>query len=115
MNFDKICDKVLEEKVKKPKPMSGYDYYKSVRKSVPKPGTSFKDKSKYNRQDKHKNNVYEESLDAKNYFRQISDALAAFGLKAFEQDPILKIVQKAITLSFNEGYKAGTSNPFRSL
>lgn len=113
MNFNNICKEILEEK--KPKPLTGYDYYKSIRKAVPKPGTSFKDKSKYNRREKHKKNVYEESLDAKSHFRQISDALGAFGLKAFEQEPILKIVQKAITLAFNEGYKAGTTNPFKNL
>lgn len=54
MSFEGICLEVIEEKRAKLKPMSGFDYYKSIRKATPKPGTSFKDKSKYNRKEKHK-------------------------------------------------------------
>jgi hypothetical protein len=46
------------------------------------------------------------------YFHQISDILTSYGMKAYEMEPLMKIVQKAITLSFNEGYKAGSTNPF---
>jgi hypothetical protein len=53
MNFEGSCIEVIEEKKKaKLKPLSGYDYYKSIRKATPPPGTSFKDKKKYNRKDK---------------------------------------------------------------
>ena len=54
MNFKSICFEIIEEKRAKLKPMSGFDYYKTIRKATPKPGTSFKDKSKYNRKEKFK-------------------------------------------------------------
>jgi len=104
----------LAEKKNKTKEMSGYDYYKSVRKPTPPTGTAFKDKKKYDRKQKHSNrDMYEESRAGKDYYRQISDALSSKGLKAFEQAPILKIVERAIKLAFNEGYKAGVNQPFR--
>jgi len=46
-------------------------------------------------------------------YREVSQLLAAKGLKAFEQNEILKVVQKAIKLGFKEGYKAAEQNPFR--
>jgi len=46
-------------------------------------------------------------------FRKVSDLLSAKGLKAFEQQEILDVVQEAIKLGFNEGYKAGSQNPFK--
>jgi hypothetical protein len=46
-------------------------------------------------------------------FRKVSDLLSAKGLKAFEQQEILDVVQEAIKLGFNEGYKAGFTNPFK--
>lgn len=46
-------------------------------------------------------------------YREVSDLLSAKGLKAFEQDEILKAVQKAIKLGWNQGYKAAEDNPFR--
>lgn len=52
MNFEYICLSVIEEKRAKLKPMSGFDYYKSIRKPTPPPGTSFTDKKKYNRKEK---------------------------------------------------------------
>lgn len=54
MNFLNLCIAILNEKRAKLKPLSGFDYYKSIRKSTPKPGTSFKDKSKYSRKEKYK-------------------------------------------------------------
>lgn len=54
MNFENVCLEVIQEKRAKLKPMSGFDYYKSIRKPTPKPGSSFKDKSKYNRKEKHR-------------------------------------------------------------
>ena len=55
MNFEALCTKIIEEKKRtKLKPLSGYDYYKLIRKPTPPAGTSFKDKSKYNRKDKFK-------------------------------------------------------------
>jgi hypothetical protein len=58
MNFEKLLDSVLLEKKTKIKPMSGYDYYKSVRKPTPPPSSSFKDKTKYNRKEKYKKDLY---------------------------------------------------------
>jgi hypothetical protein len=53
MNFEGTCIELIDEKNRaKLKPLSGYDYYKSIRKATPSPGTSFKDKKKYNRKDK---------------------------------------------------------------
>jgi len=46
-------------------------------------------------------------------YREVSTLLSAKGLKAYEQDEILKVVQKAIKLGFKEGYKAAEQNPFR--
>jgi succinyl-CoA synthetase beta subunit len=47
------------------------------------------------------------------HYKQISDLLSKKGIKAFEQNDILDVVQHAIKLAFNEGYKAAESNPFR--
>jgi hypothetical protein len=47
------------------------------------------------------------------YYRQIADILASYGMKAYEMEPLMKIVHKAITIAFNEGYKAGSTNPFK--
>jgi hypothetical protein len=47
------------------------------------------------------------------HFTEISKALRAHGLKAFEVEPILELVQKAIMTGYREGYKAAESNPFR--
>jgi len=55
VNLESICIQIIEEKRAKLKPMTGFDYYKSIRKPTAKPGTSFKDKSKYSRKEKHKN------------------------------------------------------------
>ena len=46
-------------------------------------------------------------------YREVSDLLSAKGLKAFEQNEILEVVQKAIKLGFKEGYKAAEQNPFK--
>lgn len=46
-------------------------------------------------------------------YRQISDLLSKKGLRAFEQNEILDVVQKAIKMAFKEGYKAAEENPFR--
>jgi hypothetical protein len=112
MNFENLYKDIIQEKKSNPKTLSGYDYYKSVRKGTPKPGAAFKDKSKYNRKEKHKKGLYE-SKDNKNYYRQISDILSSHGIKAHEQQPLIDIIQKAIKLAFNEGYKAAESNPFK--
>ena len=55
MDFASLCTEIIEEmKRAKLKPLSGFDYYKSIRKPTPPAGTSFKDKSKYNRKEKFK-------------------------------------------------------------
>jgi succinyl-CoA synthetase beta subunit len=46
-------------------------------------------------------------------YRQISDLLSKKGLKAYEYEDVMSVVQKAIKLAFNEGYKAAESNPFK--
>jgi succinyl-CoA synthetase beta subunit len=48
-----------------------------------------------------------------NVYRQVSDLLSKKGLKAHEYEDVMDVVQKAIKLAFNEGYKASESNPFR--
>jgi succinyl-CoA synthetase beta subunit len=59
--------------------------------------------------------VLNEEIDPKigSHYRQISDILSKKGLKAFEQNKILEVVQSAIKLAFNEGYKAAEKNPFK--
>jgi hypothetical protein len=51
--------------------------------------------------------------DKHDYYRQIADILTSYGMKAYDMEPLMKIVHKAITLAFNEGYKAGSTNPFK--
>jgi len=48
-----------------------------------------------------------------NVYRQVSDLLSKKGLKAHEYNDVMEVVQKAIKLAFNEGYKAAESNPFK--
>lgn len=48
-----------------------------------------------------------------NIYREISDLLSKKGFRAFEQTEILDVVQKAIKMAYDEGYKAAESNPFR--
>lgn len=47
------------------------------------------------------------------HYQQLTDMLAKNGIKAFEQHKILEVVQSAIKLAFNEGYKAAEKNPFK--
>jgi len=112
VNFEKAFRTIVEKSIKTPKPLTGFDYYKSIRKPTPKPGSSFKDKTKYNRREKYKKDLHE-SLNDHDYYRQIADILTSYGLKAYEMEPLMKLVQKVVTLAFNEGYKAGTTNPFK--
>lgn len=53
ITLEELYNSVLEEKKQK-KGLSGYDYYKMIRKPTPPSGTAFKDKSKYSRKEKHK-------------------------------------------------------------
>jgi len=52
ISLETLYNLVIGEK--KDKTLSGYDYYKMIRKSTPPAGTAFRDKKKYNRKDKHK-------------------------------------------------------------
>lgn len=51
--------------------------------------------------------------DKHDYYRQIADILTSYGMRAYEMEPLMKLIHKAITLAFNEGYKAGSTNPFK--
>lgn len=53
ISLEQLCTSVIEEKKHK-KELSGYDYYKMIRKPTPPSGAAFKDKSKYSRKEKHK-------------------------------------------------------------
>lgn len=55
----------------------------------------------------------EEIEDRQSVYRQISDILSAKGIKAFEQNEILKAIQEAIYQAYREGFKAGKENPFK--
>lgn len=46
-------------------------------------------------------------------YKKVSSLLSAKGLKAYEQNEILEVVQEAIKLGFKEGYKAAEENPFK--
>jgi hypothetical protein len=52
ISLETLYNLVVAEK--KNKPLSGYDYYKMIRKPTPPTGAAFKDKKKYNRKDKYK-------------------------------------------------------------
>lgn len=52
ISLETLYNLVVAEK--KDKPLSGYDYYKMIRKPTPPTGAAFRDKKKYNRKDKHK-------------------------------------------------------------
>ena len=52
ISLETLYNLVVAEK--KDKTLSGYDYYKMIRKPTPPTGAAFKDKKKYNRKDKHK-------------------------------------------------------------
>lgn len=60
-------------------------------------------------------NFLKEGINPKigSVYRQISDLLAKKGLKAYEYNDVLDVVQEAIKLAFKEGYKAAESNPFK--
>lgn len=51
--FEELYNSVVEEKKQK-KGLTGYDYYKMIRKPTPPSGAAFKDKSKYSRKEKYK-------------------------------------------------------------
>lgn len=53
ITFEELYNTVIDEKKQK-KELSGYDYYKMIRKPTPPSGAAFKDKSKYSRKEKHK-------------------------------------------------------------
>lgn len=53
ISFENLYNIVIGEKKHK-KELSGYDYYKMIRKPTPPSGAAFKDKSKYSRKEKHK-------------------------------------------------------------
>ena len=55
----------------------------------------------------------EESNDKQSVFRKISELLSAKGIKAFEQNEILKAVQEAMYQAYLEGKKAAKENPFK--
>ncbi len=60
--------------------------------------------------------VLKEEIDPKivsHYRQKISDILSKKGLRAFEQNEVMDLVQSAIKLSFNEGYKAAEKIPFK--
>jgi len=46
-------------------------------------------------------------------YRHLSHLLSKKGLKAHEYSDIMEVVQKAVKLGFNEGYKAAETNPFK--
>jgi hypothetical protein len=54
ISLETLYNLVVAEK--KDKTLSGYDYYKMIRKPTPPTGAAFRDKKKYNRKDKHKDN-----------------------------------------------------------
>jgi len=55
ITLEDLYNTVIGEKKQK-KELSGYDYYKMIRKPTPPSGAAFKDKSKYSRKEKYKSN-----------------------------------------------------------
>lgn len=58
ITLEDLYNSVIEEKKQK-KELSGYDYYKMIRKPTPPTGAAFKDKKKYNRKEKFKGSYSE--------------------------------------------------------
>jgi len=97
VNFENLYKDIIKEKKLNSKPLTGYDYYKSVRKGTPKPGTAFKDKSKYNRKEKFQRgkNVYEESqTSSKTAWGELQDYLRNKGLDTTDMYDVLKFVNR---------------------
>jgi hypothetical protein len=51
--------------------------------------------------------------EKREYYAKIANILTSHGLKAYEMEPLMVIVQEAIKMAYKEGYKAGSENPFR--
>jgi hypothetical protein len=108
MNFENLYNNVLSEK--KPKPMTGFDYYKSIRKATPPTGAAFKDKSKYSRKAKHKKDIHE---GVETPYGQISSILSSHGIIAADQKEIFDIIGEIAKAAYNEGCNASENNPFK--
>ena len=96
MNFESLFDSVLDEQKRaKLKPLTGLDYYQSIRKPTPPPGTSFKDKKKYNRKQKHKANPYNESINSsKTAWSELQNYLKNKGINTADMYDVLVLVNK---------------------
>lgn len=51
--------------------------------------------------------------EKREYYAEIAKILASYGLKAYEMEPLMDVVQEAIKMAYKEGYKAGSENPFK--
>lgn len=54
--------------------------------------------------------VLKEEID---YYKQISDFLSKKGLKAYEYNEVLVLVEKAIVQALNKGHKDAERYPFK--
>lgn len=96
MNFESLFDSVLDEQKRaKLKPLTGLDYYQSIRKPTPPPGTSFKDKKKYNRRQKHKANFYNESITSSgSAWKELQIFLSNKGVSTADMFDVLTLVNR---------------------
>jgi hypothetical protein len=51
--------------------------------------------------------------EKKEYYFEIAKILSSYGLKAYEMEPLMDVIQEAIKMAYREGYKAGLENPFK--
>jgi len=61
----------------------------------------------------HKNPRLVAWAELEKIYRHLSDLLSKKGFKAHEYNDVMEVVQKAVKLGFNEGYKAAEQNPFK--
>ena len=51
--------------------------------------------------------------ERREYYAEIANILTSYGLRAYEMEPLMDVIQEAIKMAYNEGKKAAESNPFR--
>jgi predicted transcriptional regulator len=51
--------------------------------------------------------------EKREYYAEIAKILSSYGLKAYQMEPLMDVVQEAIKMAYYEGKRAAELNPFR--
>ena len=51
--------------------------------------------------------------EKREYYAEIAKILSSYGLKAYQMEPLMDVIQEAIKMAYYEGKRAAESNPFR--